>query len=271
MISQERTAIAFLSKSLHEETLRFANEIAEKTKFNVYIIIDDEEPMRIKSNVAIIQVTDEIATINGYRGCNIDSNSTHIKKSVIAYDKCLFYFCEMNPKYEFIWIMEDDCFIPSVDTIVNLHSKYSGYDLVTPNNFKKTDNAMDWHWHSIVDKIEPLYYYSMVCAMGISKATLNCVKEYVQKNDTLFYIEVMFNTLCMQNNLKCIDAFELKSVVWQGKWDIDEFILLPDNIFHPRKDLENYPKMREMIEVFRREGYEPTNNLPEFITNLMVS
>ena len=97
------------------------------------------------------------------------------------------YFCEINKGYDFVWIFEDDVFIPSVDTLKYLNDKYSKRDLVVSNNARKSDNIMDWHWKHIVDKIQPPYFYSMVCAMGISRATLDKVKEYVDANETLFY------------------------------------------------------------------------------------
>jgi hypothetical protein len=109
----------------------------------------------------------------------------------------------------------------------------------------------------------------MVCAMGLSKGVLKVVREYVFQRKTLFYIEVMFNTLSMQRGLHVIAPLELKSIVWEGEWDMDEFIQLPNNVFHPRKDIENHPKLREQIIICTAENYIPQKELPQFILNVM--
>jgi hypothetical protein len=177
----------------------------------------------------------------------------------------LLFFCEFAKEYDFVWVFEDDCFIPSVETIQHLHLKYKNYHLVTPNNFMNDGKQMDWHWRKIYDKIKGPYAYSMVCACGISRDVFNEIKRYKERENQLFYIEVMFNTLALQKGLKVIDAFELKSIVWQGEWGINEFLLLPNNIFHPKKDIENHYNLRAMIKACKLKGIKPENNLPHFL------
>jgi hypothetical protein len=89
----------------------------------------------------------------------------------------------------------------------------------------------------------------------------------VAKNPGNYDIEVMFNTLALQKGLKTIDAFELKSIVWQGDWGLNEFILLPNNIFHPRKDIHNHYVLRGYIKYAKQNEYKPKNNLPHFLKN----
>ena len=79
----------------------------------------------------------------------------------------------------------------------------------------------------------------------------------------------MFNTIAMQNNLKVKDAFELKSIVWLGDWGIDEFLLLPNNLFHPKKDLQSFGFYRNQIEEKKNSKYKPKNKLPNFINDLL--
>ncbi len=260
-----KTAVAFLTTTPHEATLAFSREVRD-TGFDVFVICDNKQGYNVLNDV-IIYIDDETTGKWGYINSNINSTSTHIKKNPIAWDKMLLFFCEFAKEYDFIWVFEDDCFIPSVETIQNLHLKYSSFDLVTPNNFKNDGSAMDWHWRDIYPKIEGPYAYSMVCACGMSRNMLNAVQDYKNKNNSLLYIEVIFNTLALQNDLKVVDAFELKSIVWMGDWTIDEFLLLPNNIFHPRKDIENHYIMRKLIKERRFSGYVPKNKLPEFLKN----
>jgi hypothetical protein len=272
MVSK-RTAIVFLTKKPNAETKKFAETIYAETDFEVFVVPDDESEFG-KNNDSVrhygsIEILDSTCIENGYVGCNINSTATHIKRPVIAYDKCLYYFCELNPFYDFVWVFEDDCFIPSIDTIVNLNEKYCQNDLVVPNHFFKKNSTLDWHWKHIVDKINPPYFYSMVCAAGFSQAMLNTIKEYVAINKRLFHIEAMFNTLAQQNNLKVADPLELKSVVWMGEWGLDEFLLLPNNVFHPIKDIDNYNQLRLSIAKAKIGNYTPKNKLPDFIKRLM--
>lgn len=268
-----KKAIVFLCSNPLEETIDFAIEIKRSTDFDVFIVVDNNTQIYDQdiAGIRFIQTPDNICIATGYYNSNIGIDVTHIKKNPIAIDKFLYSFCfYSNTDYDFVWVFEDDVFIPSIDHILNLHKNYCQYDLVTPNNFLKTDTIPDWHWKHIFNKIGPPYYYSMVCAMGLSRKMLNTIKDYVDKNKTLFYIEAMFNTLAMQNNLFVCDPLELKSIVWQGKWHIDEFLLLPNNVFHPRKDIENHPDLRDLINRYKKDlSYKPINTLPDFINNLL--
>lgn len=265
-----RSVVVFLTHTPHIETLNFAQSVQEETEFDVFVVIDNNDFVcRDCNSFSVIKINDELCKENGYHGVNISDNTTHIKKSPIAFDKFLYYFCDINTEYDFVWCFEDDVFIPSVDHIKNLHSKYSDNDLVTANNFHKNDNLLDWHWRHIFEKIQKPHYYSMSCAVGISKKLLQKIKCYVDENKCLFHLEAMLNTIAMQNNLKVCTPLELKSIVWQGKWDIDEFLLLPNSLFHPVKDIENYPCLRGKIVGCKKTKYKPKNTLPDFIKELL--
>jgi hypothetical protein len=265
-----KTAIAFLCKEPQQELISFAEQIVDNNLFDVYIITDNDycEFTNVRHyNLKIISISDAMCKKFGFINSNISDNSTHIKKNPIAYDKALLYFCGIKTNYEKVWFIEDDVFIPSVEHLVNLNNRYASCDLITANNFAKTDNIKDWHWAHIFDKIEPPYYHSMVCVCGCSRKMLNTIFKYVEKNNTLFYIEAMFNTLAMQNNLIVADAFELKSIVWQGEWGLDEFLLLPNNLFHPVKATYFHQTYRGAINLCKQDkDVELINKLPEFIT-----
>jgi hypothetical protein len=268
-----KKAIAFLTRYPQLETLAFAEQLAFETDFDIFIFSDEifaeKEEYVIRENFKVISYTDNLCKETGYVNSMIGEGVTMLKKNPITWDKMIYHFCEKGLQYDFVWVFEDDVFIPKVETILNLDKKYSTFDLVTPNNFLKKDNLPDWHWKHIFDKIEPPYYYSMVCACGMSRKMLDAIKEYVKNSNQLFFIEAMFNTLAMQNNLEVTDAFEFKSVVWLGEWFIDEFLLLPNNVFHPKKNIEDYQYMRLMISHQSKNGYKPVNKLPDFIKDLL--
>lgn len=253
-------AVAFLTKNPQVNTLRFAKEVSD-IGFDTFVISDDQT-----SAENAVYITDDVCEALNYKNAHIWENSGSIKKQITSWDKMIYLFCELETRYDFVWVFEDDCFIPSVETIQHLHLKYRNFHLVTPNNFKNDGSMQDWHWRYIYDKCNKgPYAYSMVSACGISRDVFNEVKRFKEREGTLFFIEAMFNTLALQKGLKVIDAFELKSVVWQGDWGLDEFILLPLNIFHPRKDIHNHYVLRGYIKYAKLTEYKPRNNLPHFL------
>ena len=262
MVLTMKTAVAFLTKSPQENTLLFANEVSN-VGFDTFVISDDKTDAE-----NVVYIKDEVCASLDYKNAHIWENSSSIKKQITAWDKMIYLFCELETRYDFVWVFEDDCFIPSIETIQHLHLKYRNYHLVTPNNFQNDGSMQDWHWRYIYDKCpKGPYAYSMVSACGISRDVFNEVKRFKEREGTLFFIEAMFNTLALQKELKTIDAFELKSVVWQGQWGLNEFILLPNNVFHPRKDIENHFGLRALIKDAKRQEFKPKNNLPHFLRN----
>jgi len=275
--SKKKLGVAFLSNVLNIETYYFGMQIEKELGVSVYFINDcplipqvivESDSFNPKT---IIHIEDSTCEKHGYLNCQITGQQVNsiVNKTPMANDKMLYYFCEVNFDIDFLFCFEYDVFIPSIQVLRDLIKKYNRYDLVVPNNFLKTDKVLDWHWKNIIDKIEGPYYYSMICAMGISRNLLNYIKDYVLQKKTLFFVEVMFNTIAMQNNLKVKDAFELKSIVWMGAWDIDEFLLLPNNLFHPKKDLSSFGYYRNEIEKKQNSKYKPKNKLPQFIIDLM--
>ena len=274
---KKNIAIAFLSNVLNVETYNFGMKIQKELNVTVYFINDCPHLPEVMIEdinfdpTNIIYIEDNLCKENGYINCMITGEelNTVLNKTPIAYDKMIYYFCEKNLEVDFLFMFEDDVFIPSVDIVKNLIEKYNDYDLITSNNFYKSDDVLDWHWKNIMNKINPPYYYSMVSAMGISRKVFDCIKLYVKKNNTLFFTEVMFNTIAMQNDLKVTEALELKSVVWMGEWNIDEFLLLPNNVFHPKKDLSSFGAYRLDIEKKRNSKYKPkNNNIPYWILGI---
>jgi hypothetical protein len=248
-----KTAIAFLTTTPSDELVSFANDCNEF--FDVVIIADNE----LSKNGYI--VTDDECIKNNFINSNV-ADASHIRKNPMAWDKVLYTFCRLKKEYDFVWIFEDDVFIPSVDSIL-LINKYRAFDLVVPNNFLKIGSTPDWHWRTIFKKIKSPYFYSMVCACGMSRNMLNVIDDYVLHNNELFYIESMFNTLAMQNNLDVYTPSEFVTIVWQGEWTENELLQLPNNFFHPMKESHN--NLREKLLSLRTQGYKPNKSLPKFV------
>jgi len=274
MKKKQNLAISFMCKALHPETYNFGKLIWSELGVPVYFIIDCcviPDFVVKEDGLNFITISDSESVEHGFQNCMITGQkvNTLLAKNPISYDKLLYFFCRIEKEVEFMFVFEDDVFIPSIDAIFNLLESYEGYDLVTPNHFIKDDEVWDWHWKSVIDKINPPYYFSMVSAMGISRNLLNVIDDYVAKNNTLFFTEIMFNTLASQNKLLVIDAFELKSIVWKGDWSVNEFAVLPFNVFHPKKDLENFEEYRNDVKKLIKSRVPIEANLPSFIQDQM--
>lgn len=267
-----KLGVAFLCIDLDEELISFGKEINQTLDCPVYFIADNPSgALKAPENCFLVNISDDLCIQSGYENCMITGQkvNTLLAKNPIAYDKMLYYFCNVELSVDFLLVFEDDCFIPSVKAIQNLFTKYQKYDLVVPNHNFKADDVLDWHWKSVVTKIDPPYYFSMVSAFGMSRKMLNAVSSYVVEKGTLFFTEVMFNTLAAQNKLKVIDVFELKTIVWQGEWNIDHFLLLQNNIFHPKKERELYKDLREQILKLKKSRKNPNKVLPSYLLELM--
>lgn len=261
-----KIAVAFLVNEPNESTVDFAQQLALETGYEVYLVIDSNKQEYQYKNIKVCQVPDQ--ECGYYKNSASVKGITSLQKNPNAWDKMFYLFCG-KVEYDFVWVFEEDVFIPEINTIVNLHNKYKDFDLVTPNNNKKTDKIKDWHWSYVLDKWKPPFYYSMVCAFGMSKKLMQEINRFVGTNQTLYYHEIMLNTIAMQSGLKVKDAFEFKSVVWMGDWGIDEFLLLPNNVFHPVKNISKHPILRREIKVVKKTNYQPQNKLPNFIKELM--
>ena len=103
----------------------------------------------------------------------------------------------------------------------------------------------------------------MVCSCRISNCLFNKIKEYAINNNSLFYIEIMINTIANKFNLKILCPIELSTIcpkpekgnryrvkLDNGKmdWVSKE---LPKNIknnymYHPVKQLKLHLKWRNL-------------------------
>jgi hypothetical protein len=249
-----KIAIVFLTTELTPERLFFARELSRKVD-GVHIMFDEQSEINygvVECNpfgLTLVNISDITSAEAGYQNSNI-VGKTHIIKNPIALDKALYYFCETHPEYDFVWMFENDCFIPGVAAINNLINKYSTMDLVVSRNDEnKAGTRMDWHWPSIYEKHYPPFFSSMICAVGMSRTLLNLIKEYATSNKSLFYCEVMFNTLAMQNGLQVTVAPELDTIYFlkMPSFGLSDFKEKPLNIFHPVKEISEHQKYREQL------------------------
>ena len=164
-------SIAIICIIPDENQILFYSSISSDN-YKIFFIVDDENydlstyKNKYKS-LNFIQITDKECKSNNF----INSNFC-IKKNPSGWDKVLYYFCKINNEFDFVWIIEDDVLVPTINTIQNIDEKYSHYnsDLLSSSNDRNLDFFNNsWNWKHAKGKIKLPWFKSMVCAVRLSK------------------------------------------------------------------------------------------------------
>ncbi len=273
-----KPALVILSTEINQSWINFLQHEKLQEHFDTYIVCDSIESFNAYNSkkhnaynkTRVTAIDERVCADAGYKNSMHIPGKTHINKEVVALDKALYYFCELENVHEYVWLIEDDVFIPSVEAMIKLDRKCGPNDLCTTSHKCKTDDVMDWHWPHITEEIgEHLnkpWFYSMSCAIRISRYLLTTISDYVRETETLFFNEVIFNTLANIQNMSVFTPTELRSVVWRGEFGLDDFLMLPNNLFHPLKNIDQHTAIRSIINDIRNYGdYTPANKLPNFL------
>jgi hypothetical protein len=213
--------------------------------YDVYIFIDDNnfnitEFKNNYSNLNFIQIDNHEATINGY------SNSSYIiKTDPISWDKALYYFTLVNKNYDNVWFIEDDVFIHSVKNILKLDNKYTKTDLIVKsNNINPDGKSSNWnHWNQVNNTLSLPWSMSMVCICRLSKELLIKINDFTKIHKKLNFIEFLFNTLAIHNNLTIDNPTEFEPVIFRKNWDIDHINV--EQLYHPIKNINHHEYIRK--------------------------
>lgn len=232
-------AICILSKELNNKTYDLAMDLKDK-EYDIFVCCD--EPTKIKKH-EIISIKSSICERAGYK-----NTVSYCKDRACSREKALYYFKKINKNYKNIWLIEDDVFIPSIQSIKDLDHKYfSEIDLLAPANAICQEKEGEWiHWEKIIPYIGPPYGISMVCAIRISDKLLNAIDNYAKQNKTLFFCEALFNTLALQNNLTTWIASELENILCKPNWETFAEALFKKQMCHPIKNIY-FQKMLRLI------------------------
>jgi hypothetical protein len=225
--------------------LEFLNKIES---YDVYLIVDDNsvdyKEIYKDSKINIIQIKNEECKENGF----IDMNFM-VKKEISGWDKAVYYFSNINTKYDNVWFLEDDVFIYDENTLLNMDLKYLDGDLISNRHGENKTGVKDkWHWHRININTTPPYYLCMCCAIRVSKLLLSKISDYATENKTLYFLEALFPTICRTNSLVYHCPEEFKNIVDRRNYTIEDIDKV--NLYHPIKDF-NVQKFYRNIMMLR--------------------
>ncbi len=224
----------------------FLLRIKKKHNYDIYLVVDDNSIVYEIKDINIIQIGDIFCKNMGFMNANylVKNNEPSV------WDKMFLYF-SYNNIYENYWILENDVFVPTIDTINNIDKKYQSNDLLCKsNNIKQNDNNLNWHWTQMKFKnkfaFELPWYKSMVCAVRIPNIFFVHCKNSVLKNKRLFFLEFFINTLANKNNIKCNSIPELSEIHYRKNYTITDFED-ENKLYHPVKDIFLHQKIRDTI------------------------
>jgi hypothetical protein len=239
----QRSALCFLTRLPTFDEYQWAQTLANdaiKYGVDVFMMIDDNGfnvtlVNQSLSSLRLLQFDKQRCLDVGYH--NTISLGAHTT-DVTAWDKALMYFNVLNTNHSFVWLIEDDVFIPSVHAFRSLHQLYwNASDLIVARNEKNLlGNTGKWLWRMAVNKMPLPWSCSMVNLIGLSRHMLIAVDEYVRWRGIVPFHEFFFNSLAMQKNLTVISPPELSTIVYRSFYSYDHIQKRPNNFWHPAKD-----------------------------------
>ncbi len=246
-----KNAYALLCRKIYSIQLQLIHKMILSGLYNhytFYVFIDDNtqdiSDFKINyPNIQFIQIEDTICLEKGYK------NMTYsITKTPVSWDKSVYYFCEINNSYDYIWFVEDDVFIPNVEAISYLDNKYKEYDLLTKeNNISFSYDTFGWHWHLGKNNAPLPLFASLVCTLRVSKKLLSIIRNYVHTFQKLFFLEIMFTTLSAHNKLKNKIVPELATILYRFPWEYNQQLIRKNYLYHPIKNVEVQKSFYEKI------------------------
>lgn len=227
--------IAFLTVKPPKLFFEFIKQL-KKPNYDIYVIIDDNNYKinEIYNNINIIYIDNNESEMLGFKSSLFNKNNIACSR-----DKALYYFSHKVTNYDYIWLIEEDVFIPTIETILNIDYKYrhDNYDLLVSKHDIHTIKQYDWLWTYVYKQtnIGLPYACAMICAIRCSNKLLMCISKYARENKSLFLDETLFNTIALHNKLNVKIVIELVNIIWKKIWKKDE--INNDNLYHPLKDI----------------------------------
>jgi hypothetical protein len=210
--------------------------------YDVFIVVDNLNT----EYDGVIKITNDECIQHGYIHSSYMPNSSLTFNEIIAWDRALYYFTNINICYDNVWFFEDDVFFYDENTLLNIDKQIPESDILCKEkNPEPKEGEWNWFWPAIHINFPPPYFHSPICAVRMSNRLLSHLNEYVKRNKVLFFIEAMFPSIVHYNNLKYDSPSELGQLHWRKDWTIDE--LNKKQVFHPMKNMEQQREFRSLL------------------------
>jgi hypothetical protein len=278
-------AIVFFCFRPPKELFDFAKLLKGDT-YDIFVAINDNDyiiPEYDTNVINIIRLNEREVKNAGYFNSN-----WNIRGNVSSRDKAFYYFNKINhTNYDHIWFIEEDVFIPTTKTIMNIDEKYPdgdymsncfvmyGDNINTINKFNNinpdipfveyNDNydffeSTFFKENNVKEYFDFVWLKGMTAAIRVSKKFLNEIDAFAFKHKTLFMDEILYPTISLHTNLLIINPVELSTIVYRRDycltdkiskmfyWNIND--VRDDYLFHPFKELRLQDKLRLRLDYY---------------------
>ena len=154
-------------------------------------------------------------------------------KTPNSWDKALFYFNMLyNKSFEHIWFIEDDVFIPNNLLIKDIDERYKTEDLLCKEHVistKDVSQEIGWGWVEARGMLELPWATSLAMVIRVSYKLMAIIKQYVQDHKRLVFIELIFNTLALQNRLHIQKISEMSELTFYNMFEV---FLISKSVYH---------------------------------------
>lgn len=239
--AKKRNKVAFflLTRKPNPQLMEFIEEMNKHMP--AYLVVDDNKYRARKDY--IIQQDDKEVQEAGFSKMN-----PIFPKPVTSWEKVIYTLCRDKTDIDFAWIVEEDVFIPSIESFLEVNKKYNGHDLVSASHERRVHKNRGWAWWLSVPKaVKRPHFRSLLCAVGMSRELLDATDKYAIEFEKLFMQETFFNTICHRNKLSHCAPEEFKNIVYREDWEKDKILQEPANWFHPIKDPKLHIEYRKNI------------------------
>jgi hypothetical protein len=231
---------------------RYAAATAQLTG-PIFIITDTyypENKIAAYPTLNIIYFFENICYENGYFYVNTD---TMPHRLVISWDRCLFFLATYTNLYKNVWILEDDVGIGGPKTLPRFFERFqkSDADLIcgAPNIDEK--NPGSWQlWGTMRDSGLKSLWAAYLPICRLSRRFMETLGVFVKSKKRLFFLEILFASLCIEYNLK-IEYFRDLMPYFRFSPDITyeeaSNPAIEYHLFHPVKDMALWQKIYDSI------------------------
>lgn len=263
--SQKKTAISILSNTYDKNTIKYLSAlIGEYDKY--YFIDSDFIQERQEYGVNIVKTLSRKCEEKGCVGSTYDAKNRKIFHCS-SRDRALFYFKYVK-NYDYVWMIEDDVFIPSLNTLNKIDLIYKNYDLISPmiyavnsNSYNKSakktnfkySNQIDpnWFWTKHAEQEydgESIIMHSLVCAIRVSYALIDIITKNANKETCLKMDETLFASTASTYDLSAIQPDEMSGIEYKQEIDPnDAKFLRQEYLYHPVKGFKAQSDLRSLM------------------------
>jgi len=248
--SQHKNALCLLSLNLDFNQLRFICSM--RNNYDLYVVVQDKILIskvnsKLTRMMSIISPCEKKCESLGYNG------STYCESGIIDFstrDRSLYFFSEEMTEYENVWMVEEDVFIPSSETLLKIDAKYPSEDLLCP---KIKRLHPDWHWYknALEELPDQEVYTSMSCSIRCSNNFFKALKISANNKKYLEMDEILFANIALKNNLRAKYIEELKYIMFFNhqlpRNCFDGSFIDKNNLYHPLKNLNQQYNLRSLI------------------------